>query len=247
MSNQLVLIAFVAAISIAVRADDDNDDRLRAVPFVFVGEKGDCGPVPGSNIVTAAWLRGMGLPDNGQPNTTLVDVATANTPASRKDPHTGLLLNKNGPSGDCSAAGARIRGVEGTKVGADFALGFDYRNGTHCGAGAPRFNVVSRLGKDETFHFVGGCGNAAPTAAPQDPTEWSRVRFLTANPAQAFPPIAPGSVIVSITLIHDEGTENAGVEDPRGVGLSNVDNIFINGRFIRSGKGIEPHGNSDTD
>jgi hypothetical protein len=37
------------------------------------------------------------------------------------------------------------------------------------------------------------------------------------------------------------------VQDPNGVGLSVVDNIFIDGRFIRSGKGIEPHGGSEDD
>jgi len=59
MSNRVVLVAFIAAIGLTARADDD--DRLRAVPFVFVGKAGDCGPVPGSNIVTSAWLRGMGM------------------------------------------------------------------------------------------------------------------------------------------------------------------------------------------
>jgi len=232
MSNRVVLVAFIAAIGLTARADDD--DRLRAVPFVFVGKAGDCGPVPGSKIVTSAWLRGMGLPDNGQSNTTLVDVATGTASPSRKDPHTGLLLNKNGPSADCSAAGARIRGVEGMRVDATFTLGFDYRNGTHCGAGAPRFNVTTRAG---TFHFVGGCANDhAPTPAPQDPLEWTRVRFQTSDPTESFPPIPPGSVIDSISLICDEGTEVPTARDPNGVGLSVVDNIFINGQVIRSGK-----------
>jgi hypothetical protein len=141
MSNRILFLGCIAAITVGARADDQ--DRLRAVPFVFVGEAGDCGPAPGSNIVTSAWLRGMGLPDNGQMNTTILDLL--NGADSRRDPHLGLLLNKNGPTGDCSAAGARIHGVEDLKVGpspdAAFVLGFDYRNGTHCGAGSPRFNV----------------------------------------------------------------------------------------------------------
>jgi hypothetical protein len=52
----------------------------------------------------------MGLPDNGQMNTTILDLLTGAD--SRRDPHMGLLLNKNGPTADCSAAGARILGVE---------------------------------------------------------------------------------------------------------------------------------------
>src|SRR5439155_10511052 len=63
MSNRLALIACIAAIGAGARGDDE--EHLRAVPFVFVGEAGDCGPgyPPRSNIVTSAWLRGMGLPD----------------------------------------------------------------------------------------------------------------------------------------------------------------------------------------
>jgi len=66
---------------------------------VFVGDAEDCGPgyPPGSNIVTSAWLRGMGLPDNGQTNTTVLDPGSPTGAASRRDPHSGLLLNKNGP------------------------------------------------------------------------------------------------------------------------------------------------------
>ena len=41
-------------------------DSLRAVPFVFIGKAGDCGPpTAGSHIVTAAWLGGM-LPLNAE-------------------------------------------------------------------------------------------------------------------------------------------------------------------------------------
>ena len=53
--------------------------------------------------MTAAWLGGMGLPDNGGQNTTPLDVATN---PNKNDPHRGLLLSKNGPTPDCSSAGA---------------------------------------------------------------------------------------------------------------------------------------------
>lgn len=218
-------------------ADDDN--RPEAVPFTFVGAAGDCGTgyPAGSRIVTAAWLGGMGLPDNGGPNAT--------TPS---DPHSGLLLNKNGPTADCSSSGARITNVRGITVTATTALGFDYRLGGHCGAGAPRFNVTARpaTGPD-TFHFVGGCANGIPSPAPQDPTEWARVRFLLAGP-QAFPPVPVGSRIVSISILYDEGTDNpVGTSDPVGVGLAVIDNIFIDGRTITGGRGISEgdKGNKD--
>src|SRR2546428_571619 len=114
-----------------------DDDDLRAVPFAFVGAAGDCGTgyPAGSNIVTAAWLRGMGLPDNGGPNSNPVD--PRDNP-NKTDPHLGLLLSKNGPTADCSASGAEIKGVRGMRVTTPFILGFDYRNGGHSGGGGRR-------------------------------------------------------------------------------------------------------------
>jgi hypothetical protein len=52
MSNRILFLGCIAAITVGARADDQG--RLHAVPFVFVGEVGDCGPAPGSNIVTSA-------------------------------------------------------------------------------------------------------------------------------------------------------------------------------------------------
>ncbi len=176
----LAVLALVAFMPAGSAAADDN--RLQAAPFTFVGTAADCSPSPaGSRIVTAAWLGGLGLPDNGGPNAT-----------TARDPHSGLLLSKNGPTADCSSAGARIKGVKGTKVTANFELGFDYRNGGHCGAGAPRFNVTT---KDGQFSFAGGCSNGTQTPAPQDPAEWTRVRINLTSASQAFPPITVDSVI----------------------------------------------------
>jgi hypothetical protein len=216
------------------RDSDGDNGGLRAEPFAFVGRAGDCGPgyPAGSQIVTAAWLGGMGLPDNGGPN---VGTNPADNP-NKNDRHSGLLLSKNGPTPDCSSSGARIRGLGRIEVDADFVLGFDFRNGGHCGAGAPRFNVTVRneLTGMETSHFVGGCANAAPVPSEQDP-QWSRVRFTA---AQQFPPIPPGSRVRSISILYDEGTDVGTPQDPNGVGLAVIDNIFIDGRFIRRGNGV---------
>lgn len=227
------------------RDDDDGDnDRLRAVPFVFVGTARECGGTPGSRIVTSAWLGGMGLPDN----------EGANTAANANDPRLGLLLSKNGATPDCSSSGARITGVRGMEVDATFTLGFDYRNGGHCGAGAPRFNVSFRPPagsppETPTFSFVGGCANGVQSPAGQDPAEWTRARF---TPAQQFPPIPPGSRIESISILYDEGTDtpsaNAFSQEPSGVGLAVIDNIYINGRLIKRGNGVaEPRGDRGDD
>jgi len=211
--------------------DHHNSQSLRATPWVFVGTAQDCGGTPGSNIVTSAWLGGMGLPDNGAPNSP--------DPSARRDPHTGLLLNKNGPTTDCSAAGASINGFRSGQTITE--LGFDYRLGGHCGAGAPRFNITTTAGNT----YFAGCARGAQTPAPQD-SQWERVRFADgqgiiapANPAN--PPFQFGTTRVrSIEIVFDEGTDTASPSDPNGVGLAVLDNIDIGGKLITSGQGIQP-------
>jgi hypothetical protein len=228
----LLAIALSGVTSSLAFGDDDSNGNPQAIPFTFVGTAAGCTPgAAGSNIVTSAWLDGLGLPDDG----------SSNTAPTNRDPHSGLLLSKNGLTSDCSAAGATIEGVKGIVV---TELGFDYRNGTHCGAGAPRFNLVT---EDNVLHFIGGCANATPTPAPQNPLEWSRVRFNPASAAQAFPPVAAGAKIKSLSIIFDEGTDTAGTEDPRGVGLSVIDNIDVNGKLITGQGNGNGNGNGKGD
>jgi len=229
----VMTLALTATVLGGLVTASDADAQPQAIPFAFIGTADECGGPAGSHIVTAAWLGGMGLPDNGGQNTTAAD------PATKNDPHRGLLLSKNGPTADCSSAGAVIVGFgRGTTL---TELGFDYRNGTHCGAGAPRFNITSTQG----FTYFAGCAAGIPSPAPQDPLEWTRVRFVAA--AQVFPASAaappfvfgPGGTQISrLSIVYDEGTDTPGVEDPRGVSLSVLDNIDVNGRLIRSGAGI---------
>jgi hypothetical protein len=210
--------------------------NLTASPFVYIGERDACGAPypPGSLIVTSQWMWGLGLPDSGGGNTT--NTINPTNPDTKTDPHLGLLLSKNGPTSDCSSAGAEIHGEEGMPVDPGFYLGFDYRNGGHCGGGAPRFNVEYKdaLGNPGSS-FVGNCAVATTSPAVQDPLEWTTLRWSVGNPAQAFPPIPTGSKIVSISIIFDEGTDQAGAEDPRGIALATIDNININGAIIRAG------------
>ena len=208
-------------------ADDDNNGKAsEAEPFVFVGTAAGCAGPAGSNIVTSAWLPGMGLPDDGK---------TLNP--DNRDPHLGLLLSKNGPTANCSSAGATITRVEGMPV---TELGFDYRLGSHCGAGSPRFNLTT---SDDVLHFVGGCANGTKTPSPQDPTEWARIRFTL--PAQFVPPLKPGAKIKSLSILVDEGTDSTSIEDVFGIGLSVVDNIDVNGTLITKGTNRQDNGNDN--
>src|SRR5258706_3370966 len=198
-----------------------------AVPFNFVGNAAQCNPFPaGNKIVTASWLNGLGLPDNG----------TANPGGPTV--HQGLLLSKNGPSPDCSAAGASITGFVAN--GTLSALGFDYRAGGHCGGGAPRFNVTDT--SNNVYFF--GCNTGTASAAPQDPANWTRVTYNAAGApypgAETF--IFGVTPVQSIEIIFDEGTDTANVGDPEGVGLATIDNIRINNTFItrKTGNPILP-------
>ena len=84
----------------------------------------------------------------------------------------------------------------------------------YCGAGAPRFNVVT---SDNVTHFFGcASGTKTPTSNPN----YTHVVFDPSNPAQAFPIIAPGTTVKSIELIQDEQ------------GTTHLDNISINNQII---------------
>jgi hypothetical protein len=209
-----------------------GDGQLQAHPSVFVGTAAQCGGQAGNNIVSAFWLSGMGLPDDGTtPN--------ASPTATKQDRQEGLLLNKNGPTPTCSAAGATITGL---RKGATISeLRFDRRRGDHCGAGAPRFNVTTTDGR---LFFV-GCAAGTKGPAPQDPTEWERVAFDESDffPASGSSQFFYNSTQVrSIEIIFDEGTDTAlSPDDPAGVGLAVLDNININGELIAKGPG--PGGN----
>jgi hypothetical protein len=227
MKSRMIVFASLVGIALAspAFADGNKNKGFTVTPFTFVGSATDCAPSPaGSNIVTSAWLTGLGLPDDGSSNTTPTNL----------DPHNGLLLSKNGLTSDCSAAGATITKVKGITL---TELGFDVRNGSHCSGGAPRFNVVD---SSNVLHFAGSCTNGVVTPAPQDPTAWSRARFA---PAGFFPALAPGTTIKSISIIFDEGTDTAGGMP----GLAVIDNIDINGVLVPAGpsnNGNEEGGNS---
>lgn len=156
-------------------------------PFTFVGAAGDCG---------------AGYPA-GTPGGVVArfDNTTGN-------PAPSLLLAKNVPTTDCSSAGATVNGVSGITL---TELNFDVMG--YCGAGAPRFNVVT---SDNVTHFF-GCASGTQTPTTNG---YTHVVFDPSNPAQAFPVIAPGTTVKSIQLIQDEQ------------GTTHLDNISINNQVI---------------
>lgn len=222
MTRVFVVGAGVLALAASGIEEASAQTRYQAVAWTFVGTAAECGGPAGAKIVTSSWLVGMGLPDSG-----------AAHPAGR-NPHQGLLLSKNGPTSNCSAAGA---GIGGWTAGDTLSeLGFDFRKGGHCGAGAPRFNVTDT--SDNLYFF--GCAGGTHSPAPQDPAQWERVRFTGADGSPSgF--VFGTTPVKSIDIVFDEGTDTAN-NDTEGVGLAVLDNIRINRTTItmRRGNRIVP-------
>jgi hypothetical protein len=127
-----------------------------------------------------------------------------------------LTLQKNASTTFNSAAGASIEGLATSTL---TELGFDYKTGTYCGAGAPRFNVYTTAG---TYYFF-GCTYGTHTDLGNG---WTRVRFANADaqPADgvtAFPGFG-STTVTGIEIVQDEE------------GQALLDNIDINGTLIDS-------------
>src|SRR5256885_3413013 len=159
--------------------DDETNDPIKVVPFDFDPFR--------THLVRARWLRGTGCPTNATTNDGTSAMSRTDGACTTGDPKEnpgrieGLLLVKTGPSSNFAAAGAEMKGVRGLHL---TELGYDIRSGSHCGAGAPRFNVVT---SDGVNHFV-GCSSPAgdPMAAS---TGWRRLRWDPVVLAAGFPPI----------------------------------------------------------
>jgi hypothetical protein len=196
--RRFIIVAMGALVSLIVGSSGV------AAAEAFATEPGVFDPGATGTIVSQ-WVKHLGEPDGTAGNTRY-----------------GLLMSKNTATATNAAAFARIENVKGIKL---TQLGYDIRNGSHCGAGSPRFNVVTTDGMN---HFVGGCANGVMT--PSTTQGWSQVRFDPTSPTMAFPPVTPTETVRSITLLVDEGTD-AG---PDFTGVDILDNIDVNG-FLMGG------------
>ncbi len=155
-------------------------------PFTYVGKAGDCGagtPAGTPGGVIARWDHRAG------------------------NPAPSLVLAKNVVLTDCSSAGATVNGVSGITL---TELNFDYQG--YCGAGSPRFNVVT---SDNATHFFGCAGGTKSKSTIN--ADWTNVVFTS---AQGYDPIPAGVTVKSISLIQDEQ------------GQTHIDNVSVNGQVI---------------
>jgi hypothetical protein len=195
-----------------------------------------------TNLVQSAWLPGIGCPSNAFiaiPNASFTGVAStqqypaANCPQgdASDQANEGLLLVKTGPSANFASAVAELINVKGISL---TELGYDIRKfgvttdpmGSHCGAGAPRFDVVT---SDGVVHFI-GCNSPPPVQTPSG-QGWIRLRWTAAQLAAAFPPLAPTDVVQRIVIVFDEGQEVG----PDFFGGAILDNIDVNTQIVGRG------------
>jgi hypothetical protein len=198
-----------------------------------------------TNLVQGAWLSAIGCPTKGffapynpvtnsaGPDQPYTDTACLTGDANDQR-NMGLLLVKTGPTENFAAATAELTNVKGMTIS---ELGYDIRKagasgasplGSHCGAGAPRFDIVTT---DGVVHFL-GC-NSPPGVVAATSTGWVRLRWGAAELATAFPPLLPGNTVRRIVIIFDEGTDASGGPDSFGAAI--LDNIDVNGTLVGHG------------
>ena len=225
--GRALLSVGVAAAMVHPASAQTESRGFAVIPFVFD---------PGNtHLVASEWEEGTGCPTNattfdGTTTSTYTDPAcTMGDPTDKRVQ--GLLLAKTGPTGNFASAGATLKGVKGMPI---TELGYDIRKpgpaadpaGSHCGAGAPRFNITTQ---DGATLFI-GCNS--PPGVPVQGTGWLRLRWTV-----AIPPVK------SIEIVFDEGQDTSGGPDM--FGLAVLDNIDVNG--VRVGHGPDKPQDADRD
>ena len=194
-----------------------------------------------TNLVEAGWLDGLGCPTNASiaiSNTSGTGIDhfeiftdPACTTGDLKDKkNEGLLLVKTGPTNNFAAATAELKKVRGITL---TELGYDIRksgmtvaslSGSHCGAGAPRFNISTNMG----FFFL-GCNSVPPAIVAATSNAWLRLRWGAAELATLG--IPPNAVVQRISILFDEGTDTG--TDFFGAAI--IDNVDVNGTLVGHG------------
>ena len=257
---KLVRISFlaIAFVAVAMPLLADDNGKFQVVPKIFDPFR--------SHLVNAGWEKGTGCPTgatlrqfNPNPPFELLPPSSYTDPAcptgdGKDKANEGLLLVKTGPTLNDASAGAEIKGVKGDTI---TELGYDIRKpgasiadprGSHCGAGAPRFNIFI----DDQLYFI-GCASPPPTV-DEPGIGWQRLRWGGTTPLLAYPasgtcesPTAPaagglcdltGARVDEIEIVFDEGQDALGAPDEFGAAV--LDNIDVNGVLV--GRGAEGSG-----
>jgi hypothetical protein len=147
---------------------------------------------------------------------------------------------KTGPTPNNAAAVAELKKVKGITL---TELGYDIRKygpgthtsplGSHCGAGAPRFDVETTAGS-----FFIGCSSPPPTTEVAG-QGWIRLRWGASGMVPGFSsacgptggPCAVTGTVTRIQIVFDEG-QDTGLDF---FGAAILDNIDVNGMLVGHG------------
>ena len=207
-----------------------------------------------TDLVQGAWLPGIGCPTGASPTTGTFTDAACTTGDSQDQHNEGLLLVKTGPTGNNAAAVAELKPVKGIML---HELGYDIRKpgtgtstsaiGSHCGAGAPRFNILTTT----NFYFL-GC-SSPPRDLETDGEGWIRLRWgvggsvvaycTTGTPPFTLQPVA--GPVQRIQIVFDEGYLTPSMPfvgsfpntggGPDEFGAAILDNIDVNRTLVGRG------------
>jgi hypothetical protein len=186
-------------------------------------------------LVQAVWSNGIGCPTgasvfDGTNYSSYTDAACPTGDASDTR-NQGLLLAKTGPTSNDAAAQAHLTQAPHHVT----ELGYDIRkprsstdaSGSHCGNGAPRFDIVTASG---AIYFLGCNSPAANTQSSG--TGWTRLRWdatALAVPQNGGSGVALGDLQVrGLFIIFDEGQDTA----PDNFGMAILDNVDVNGTLV---------------
>jgi hypothetical protein len=187
-------------------------------------------------LVQAMWINGIGCPTNAVTfdgtNFTPYTDAACPTGDRRDRTNQGLLLAKTGPTANDAAGQAQLTLLPSHVT----ELGYDIRKpgsstdprGSHCGAGAPRFDIVT---SNNSIFFL-ACNSPAADSQFTSATGWTRLRWgagALAVPQFGGPGVPLGTLVVKqIFIIFDEG-QDTGTDN---FGLAVLDNIDVNGTLV---------------
>jgi hypothetical protein len=125
-----------------------------------------------------------------------------------------LYLQKMTATTTFAAGVAVIQGIEGTPTSAVSSLEFYVRQDSHCGAGAPRWNVRIRPAMGPSTTFFVGCAGMAISGSATAPNGKLYIK-------RTFPgALLPTGTITSLSIVFDEG-------DDIGAGFAYLDNISV--------------------
>jgi hypothetical protein len=197
----------------------------------------------------AIWSNGIGCPNAAATGNTnnadgsFTDPQCTSGYDPKDEENAGLLLSKEGPSTTTNSSGTAnlggiVKGLTANELGYDIrTINYPDSTSSHCGAGAPRFEVTTT---DGTWDI--GCRSPqADTFTSDSPGAggWTRLRWgngtagsvmgYESSNGYAFGPVT--GTVKSISIVFDEGPDTG----PDFFGAAVLDNIEFNGAIVGKG------------